>query len=67
MKAWLASREPERTYDIVVEGDSSSGDNTDFVRSMRDAGATWYIEAMWSAADPQIVLERARRGPPRID
>jgi hypothetical protein len=67
MKAWLAERAPGRTHDIIVEGDSSSGDNTAFVRSMHEAGATWYIEAMWSATDAAAVLERVRQGPPRVD
>jgi hypothetical protein len=67
MKAWLAERAPDREHDIIVEGDSSSGDNTGFIESMRDAGATWYIEAMWSADDRAVVFERARRGPPRVD
>jgi alkanesulfonate monooxygenase SsuD/methylene tetrahydromethanopterin reductase-like flavin-dependent oxidoreductase (luciferase family) len=65
--AWLAERAPGRKHDIVVEGDSTSGDNTDFVRAMRDAGATWYIEAMWSSPDPAAVFERGRRPPPRVD
>jgi hypothetical protein len=64
-KAWLAERAPGRTHDIIVEGDSSGSDNSDFVASMRDAGATWYIEAMWSATDREAVFARARRGPPR--
>ena len=64
-KAWLAERAPGRTHDIIVEGDSSTGDNTEFVRSMKEAGATWYIEAMWSATDAAAVLKRARQGPPR--
>ncbi len=66
-KAWLAERAPGRAHDIIVEGDSSTGDNGEFVRSMRDAGATWYIEAMWSARDAAAVLARARQGPPRVD
>ena len=67
MKAWLAERAPGRTHDIIVEGDSSTGDNTDFIRSMHHAGATWYIEAMWSAQEREAVFARARAGPPRID
>jgi luciferase-like monooxygenase len=67
MKAWLAERAPGRTHDIIVEGDSSAGDNSGFVASMRDAGATWYIEAMWSAQDREAVFARARKGPPRVD
>jgi alkanesulfonate monooxygenase SsuD/methylene tetrahydromethanopterin reductase-like flavin-dependent oxidoreductase (luciferase family) len=67
MKAWLAERAPGRTHDIVVEGDSSSADNTAFIKEMRNAGATWYIEAMWSAQDRDAVFDRARRGPSQVD
>jgi alkanesulfonate monooxygenase SsuD/methylene tetrahydromethanopterin reductase-like flavin-dependent oxidoreductase (luciferase family) len=66
MTAWLAERAAGRAYDVVVEGDSSEGDNTGLVQAMRDAGATWYIEAMWSARDRDAVLARAREGPPRV-
>jgi hypothetical protein len=66
MKAWLAERAPGRTHEIVVEDDSSAGDTTAFVREMKDAGATWYVEAMWAATDHAAVVECARRGPPRI-
>ena len=38
-----------------------------FVRPYAEAGATWYIEALWSAPDHAAVLDRARRGPPRVD
>jgi alkanesulfonate monooxygenase SsuD/methylene tetrahydromethanopterin reductase-like flavin-dependent oxidoreductase (luciferase family) len=69
-KAWLAERRSGRAYDIVMEGDTSQDSDEvarTTVRAMADAGATWYIEAMWAAENHSAVVERARRGPPRID
>jgi hypothetical protein len=41
------------------------------VRQWAEAGATWWLEAMWSApwdkGDLRGVLNRIRQGPPRID
>jgi alkanesulfonate monooxygenase SsuD/methylene tetrahydromethanopterin reductase-like flavin-dependent oxidoreductase (luciferase family) len=74
MKAYVAANRAETTpFDIVVEG-STPGDDADqaaaMVRPYADAGATWWIEALWDAprdADGQRqVFERARQGPPRI-
>ena len=69
--AWLAARRPGGApIDIIMEWDTSGDDEIAArakVREMSDAGATWYIEAMWSAPNHDDVLERARRGPPRID
>ncbi|MBX7214104.1 MAG: LLM class flavin-dependent oxidoreductase [Thermoflexales bacterium] len=62
-------------FDIVVEGvveGNAPGLIAERVRPMAEAGATWWIEAMWSAIDamdtPQgraDVLARLRMGPPR--
>ncbi|MBI5290108.1 MAG: LLM class flavin-dependent oxidoreductase [Chloroflexi bacterium] len=70
MKAWLEDRRGGTPIDIVVEGETPLGDPNAAARVVapyRDAGATWYIEAMWSAADHDAVLARARGGPPRVD
>jgi hypothetical protein len=70
MKAWLNERRGGRPIDVIVEGETPLGD-ADAARRVvapyRDAGATWYIEAMWSAPDHEAVLARARAGPPRVD
>ncbi len=63
-------------FDIVVEGVIESNNPQAIatrVRPMAEAGATWWIEAMWSAIDAMdtpegqsAVLARIRLGPPRI-
>ncbi len=62
--------------DIVVEGVVEGNAPSlidDKVRPMAEAGATWWIEAMWSAIDGMAtpegqaaVLARLRLGPPRV-
>lgn len=60
------------SFDIVVEG-KTPGDDQDAARSIvqpwMDAGATWWIEALWGAPDQPIdldgVLRRIKQGPPR--
>lgn len=61
--------------DIIVEGVIEANDPAAIagkVRPMAEAGATWWIEAMWSAIDDMAtprgqaaVLDRLRLGPPR--
>lgn len=75
MKAYIDARREEQTpFDIVVEG-TTPGERPEEaarkVRPLAEAGATWWIEAIWSAvgaetkgADP--ILERIRQGPPRL-
>jgi hypothetical protein len=74
MADWIA-RERTEPFDIVVEG---GGDNEDVnadaetVRSWRDAGATWWLEAVWwsmyrHVGDPAPMRERVRRGPPALE
>lgn len=60
--------EPGRSYDIILEGetDPAKPETLNIVRSYRDAGATWWIEASWNATEPVSVLDRIKAGPPRI-
>lgn len=61
-------------FDIVVEG-QTPGDDGDAARSIVrqwiDAGATWWIEALWGALDQPVdldgILRRIKQGPPRAD
>jgi alkanesulfonate monooxygenase SsuD/methylene tetrahydromethanopterin reductase-like flavin-dependent oxidoreductase (luciferase family) len=72
-----AERPPEnvgQTFDIVVEGVTPGDDPRGaaaIVRPWREAGATWWIEALWSASeqgDPvELIKTRIRQGPPRVE
>jgi alkanesulfonate monooxygenase SsuD/methylene tetrahydromethanopterin reductase-like flavin-dependent oxidoreductase (luciferase family) len=71
MKAWIEQNRSEQTpFDIVVEG-MTPGDNpaqaAAQVRPYAEAGATWWIEAMWEAPDLGCVRERLRQGPPDVE
>ena len=72
IKEYVAKERTETTpFDIVVEG-VTSGDDPEkaaaTVRPWAEAGATWWIEALWDLPDgPDKLLARLRQGPPRID
>lgn len=58
-------------FDIVVEGTTPAGEPEAAaaqVQKWAAAGATWWIEAMWSALDqqdaPKLVRDRVLKGPP---
>ncbi len=69
-----ANRSESTPFDIVVEG-HTPGDSPDqaaeTVRSWAAAGATWWIEALWSDPGQPIdltpVLKRIQQGPPRCE
>ncbi len=70
MKAYVAERRTLTTpFDIVVQG-RTPGDDAEAaqaqVRPLAEAGATWWIEAIWDAPDLDAVLARLRQGPPRV-
>ena len=68
-----ANRKGTTPFDIVAEG-TTPGDRPDeaaeIVRGWAEAGATWWIEAMWSVFDQPGIADAVRRrveqGPPRI-
>lgn len=69
MTAYIsAHRQVHTPFDIVVDG-TTPGDDwaaaTSIVRPWADAGATWWIEAMWEAPALDTVQARVRNGPPR--
>ena len=75
IRAYVADNRTETTpFDIVAEG-TTPGDRPDeaagIVQSWAEAGATWWIEAMWSIFDQPDIEESVRRrveqGPPRIE
>ncbi|MFZ6027232.1 MAG: LLM class flavin-dependent oxidoreductase [Chloroflexota bacterium] len=68
IKAWLDENRPARTpFDIVVEGKTPGGQPGQAAAQVlpyAEAGATWWIEALWDAPDLENALERIRQGPP---
>jgi Luciferase-like monooxygenase len=71
MKAYIEERRTATTpFDIVYEG-RTPGDElaqaAEIVRPYAEAGATWWMEAMWEAPNtPTDVRKRIQQGPPRI-
>lgn len=70
MKAFIETNRTETApFDIIVEGKTPGSNRkkaTAEVRKWADAGATWWIEAMWGSK-PNAVRKRVRQGPPRSD
>jgi alkanesulfonate monooxygenase SsuD/methylene tetrahydromethanopterin reductase-like flavin-dependent oxidoreductase (luciferase family) len=75
MKAFVGANRAERTpFDIVLEGDTPGDDREQAsaaVRPYAEAGATWWLEAVWRffyAAPGEVdgMLARIRQGPPRL-
>ncbi len=67
------NRTASTPFDIVMEGETPGDDPAraaDLVRGWSEAGATWWLEAMWGSPTQQRSLEgvhqRIRQGPPRI-
>ncbi|HEY0602045.1 MAG TPA: LLM class flavin-dependent oxidoreductase [Herpetosiphonaceae bacterium] len=71
MRAFIdAQRQATTPYDIVMEG-STPGDDpakgAETIGPFVEAGITWWLESMWTAAaDSTDVLTRIRQGPPRV-
>jgi alkanesulfonate monooxygenase SsuD/methylene tetrahydromethanopterin reductase-like flavin-dependent oxidoreductase (luciferase family) len=71
MKAYIEERRTATTrFDIVYEGRTPGDDSAraaEIVRPYAEAGATWWMEAMWEAPNtPADVGARIRQGPPRV-
>jgi hypothetical protein len=61
------NRAASTPFDIIVEGETPGDDrdaSTAQMRAWEDAGATWWLEALWSAPDLERVLARVKQGPP---
>jgi alkanesulfonate monooxygenase SsuD/methylene tetrahydromethanopterin reductase-like flavin-dependent oxidoreductase (luciferase family) len=62
IKAYVnANRVENASYEIVVEGETPGGDRSqaiNIIQPYAQAGATWWIEAMWTAHSLESVLER---------
>jgi hypothetical protein len=60
-------RTESSSYDIVVEGTTPGDDKSadaDIIHRWQEAGATWWIEALWEAPAQEVVLRRIKQGPP---
>ena len=70
MKAWVdRERSGETPYNIVVERGSDTLGDAETAR-WAAAGATWWLETVWSEmyrapTDPEALRRRILRGPPR--
>jgi hypothetical protein len=69
MKVFIDQNRSETTpFDYVVEGTTPDPLHAaDIIRPWLDAGATWWLEALWEAPNQDAVLARLKQGPPRID
>ncbi|NJN54370.1 MAG: hypothetical protein HC804_06200 [Anaerolineae bacterium] len=69
MKAYVeANRKLTSPFDIIKEGESpleKKEEWTEMVRPWAEAGATWWIESMWTAPHLDVVFERVQQGPPK--
>lgn len=64
------NRESDGPFDIIVEGRTPDEDPLEaaqIISSYREAGATWWIEALWDEPDLEKVLSRIKQGPPLRD
>ncbi len=74
IKAYVDANRTETTpFDIVAEGETPGDEPAraaEIVREWAAAGATWWIEALWSANEQpgghERVQRRLEQGPPRI-
>lgn len=64
--AWCqAHHEVGKPFDVVLEGKTENANDTDYVGSIAESGATWFIESRWDESEtPESLLERIRMGPP---
>ncbi len=75
MREYVSTHRSAATpYDIIVEGHTPGDDQAtarSIIQPWIEAGATWWIEALWPApdqpADPDGLVRRIKQGPPRLD
>lgn len=66
------ARERGEPFDLIVEGGGQDTNaSADVVRALADAGATWWLEAVWESMylhpdSPDVLRDRIRQGPPKI-
>src|SRR5215467_10617003 len=63
------NRQSKSGFDIIAGGSTPGKNRTraaDTVRAFADAGATGWIESVWTGGENKL-RERIRQGPPRIE
>jgi Luciferase-like monooxygenase len=70
MRTYIAAHRTDSTpFDIVIEGETPGDDRQEAARIVRpwaEAGATWWLEALWDADTQDQVRQRIQQGPPGI-
>ena len=70
MRAYVEEKRALDTpFDIVMEGSTPGddpGEASFIVQPWADAGATWWIEAMWGTQEMDDVRARIQQGPPGV-
>jgi alkanesulfonate monooxygenase SsuD/methylene tetrahydromethanopterin reductase-like flavin-dependent oxidoreductase (luciferase family) len=65
IKTYVAERRTLTTpFEVIVEGATVDANDTATVQGWAEAGATWWIEALWGKEE-EVVLKRLRQGPPQ--
>jgi len=68
--AWVREHRPADAgpFEVVLHGalPADRGAAREHVAALAEAGATWFVDALWdpATATPQALLARARQGPP---
>jgi len=68
--AWVREHRPADAgpFDVVLHGalPADRGEARDHVAALAEAGATWFVDALWdpTTATPDALLARVRQGPP---
>lgn len=70
IRDWVEVNRADRSgFDLVVEGQTPGDDPIrakEIILPYAQAGATWWIEAMWDSEDLDAVLRRVRQGPAAV-
>jgi alkanesulfonate monooxygenase SsuD/methylene tetrahydromethanopterin reductase-like flavin-dependent oxidoreductase (luciferase family) len=71
IKQYVEKHRKKKTPFEIITGVPTPGKNRKkaaaMVQPFLQAGATWWLDALWSAKDKQVVLTRIKQGPPRLD
>jgi hypothetical protein len=71
MKQWIdENRTITSPFDIVIEGTTPGDDPLKAAQKVRpwaEAGATWWLEALWDQPAQELVEQRIIQGPPRME